>query len=254
MTMRTHKDFGPRLCEVDTTDGKVLVPVTVKRSRRLRYIRVTVNESMEVTLKIPWRVSEKVAMEFFQSQGNWVGRMLKNKPRRLSLLEYLQKKPWLSVNGRKVELVCEFTRGQTRIDCEHTGRQVRLKFDPRQPRDPQILQLLKGYAKHTLLERTRCLAEMVGVQVNRISVRDQLTVWGSCSDRGTVSLNWRLILLPFQLQDYLIFHELAHLTHLDHSPEYWNHLLRYDHDTRKHDKQIAHSFSHIMALGRSDAC
>lgn len=248
--MRTSKEFGSRLCEVDTIDGKVLVPITVKRSRRLRYIRVSVNESMEVTLKIPWQVSETVAMEFFQSQGNWVGRMLKNKPRLLSLLEYLQKKPWLSVNGRKVKLVCGFIRGPARLDYDHIGKKVHLKFDPRQPRDPQIIQLLKGFAKQSLLERTRCLAERVGVQLNRVSVRDQLTVWGSCSDRGTVSLNWRIILLPPELQDYLIFHELAHLTHLDHSTGYWQHLLSYDPAARQHDWQIANSFARIMTIGR----
>ena len=70
--MRSLKESGPRFCEVETIDGTVLVPFTVKRSRRLRYIRVSVNELMEVTLKIPWQVSEVAAMEFFRSQGNWV--------------------------------------------------------------------------------------------------------------------------------------------------------------------------------------
>ena len=248
--MRSLKESGPRFCEVETIDGTVLVPFTVKRSRRLRYIRVSVNDLMEVTLKIPWQVSEVAAMEFFRSQGNWVAGMLKNGKRRLTLFEYLQKKPSLTVHGSKVDLVCGFVRGPARINYNRTDGKVHLKFDPRQPREPQILRLLKCFAKQTLKERTEYLAKIVGVRTNRIGVRDQRTVWGSCSDLRTVSLNWRIILLPPKLQDYLIFHELAHLTYLDHSSKYWKLLLSYDRAARKHDRQIANSFEQIMTIGR----
>jgi len=57
--------------------------------------------------------------------------------------------------------------------------------------------------------------------VKRVTVRNQRTRWGSCSRRGTISLNWRLIQAPPFVRDYLIFHELAHLREMNHSPRFW---------------------------------
>jgi predicted metal-dependent hydrolase len=54
-----------------------------------------------------------------------------------------------------------------------------------------------------------------------VVVRNQKTRWGSCSRKGTLSLNWRLVLIPPEVMDYLIFHELAHLREMNHSPRFW---------------------------------
>jgi predicted metal-dependent hydrolase len=59
------------------------------------------------------------------------------------------------------------------------------------------------------------------LQVNRITVRNQRSRWGSCSRRGTISLNWRLIQTPVFVQDYIILHELMHLREMNHSARYW---------------------------------
>ena len=69
--------------------------------------------------------------------------------------------------------------------------------------------------------RLRPLAEELGVRPSRITVRSQKTRWGSCSGSRTISLNWRLMLLPSLLVDYVLAHELCHLRHLNHSCRFW---------------------------------
>jgi predicted metal-dependent hydrolase len=69
-------------------------------------------------------------------------------------------------------------------------------------------------------------AHGLGGNVKRVTVRNQKTRWGSCSSRGTISLNWRLIQTPDFVRDYIILHELAHLRHMNHSARFWQEVKR----------------------------
>ncbi len=68
------------------------------------------------------------------------------------------------------------------------------------------------------------LAELAadhGLAVSRVSIRNQRTRWGSCGRDGHITLNWRLVLMPPSVRDYVLIHELMHLRRMDHSPHYW---------------------------------
>ncbi|HEY7188503.1 MAG TPA: SprT family zinc-dependent metalloprotease [Vicinamibacterales bacterium] len=76
-------------------------------------------------------------------------------------------------------------------------------------------------ARRELPARLLELAAEHGLTVARVSIRNQRTRWGSCGRDGHVSLNWRLILMPPEVRDYVLVHELMHLRRLDHSRAYW---------------------------------
>ena len=66
-----------------------------------------------------------------------------------------------------------------------------------------------------------CGLGRIGVRPSRVSIRGQKTCWGSCTGNGSISLNWRLMLLPRELAEYVLIHELCHLRFLDHSASFW---------------------------------
>ena len=69
--------------------------------------------------------------------------------------------------------------------------------------------------------RVEHYAPRLGVRPSRVTIRGQRSRWGSCSGKGTVSLNWRLMMVPSALADYVVVHELCHLRHMAPSPRFW---------------------------------
>ncbi len=80
---------------------------------------------------------------------------------------------------------------------------------------------LQIQATHELPLRLTELAKTFRLNVTRITVRNQRWRWGSCSKSGHICLNWRLIMMPAWVRDYVLIHELMHLKRLDHSPKFW---------------------------------
>jgi len=81
-------------------------------------------------------------------------------------------------------------------------------------------------AARELPVRTLELAAWHNFTVRRVTVRNQRSRWGSCSRRGTISLNWRLIQAPPFVRDYIVLHELAHLKEMNHSRRFWREVAR----------------------------
>lgn len=86
----------------------------------------------------------------------------------------------------------------------------------------------KNYIKHKnealllITERIKKLNLKYNFQYNKISIKNQKTLWGSCSKNGNLNFNYKIIFLPSEIQDYIIIHELCHLKELNHSPNFWN--------------------------------
>lgn len=90
--------------------------------------------------------------------------------------------------------------------------------------DTQRAALTRRYidaAKEYFPKRVAYFHQFTGGTYSRITIRDQRTRWGSCSSKGTLSFNWRLMLAPPAILDYVVVHELCHLRHMDHSPAFW---------------------------------
>lgn len=82
-------------------------------------------------------------------------------------------------------------------------------------------QKARELARLVLTQKAGLYGSIMKVTYGRISIRDQKTRWGSCSTKGNLNFNWRLILAPEEIQDYVVVHELAHLKEMNHSPAFW---------------------------------
>jgi predicted metal-dependent hydrolase len=85
----------------------------------------------------------------------------------------------------------------------------------------------KTEAKNRIISRLRQLARKYGFSYNKISIRNQRTRWGSCSAKGNISLNMKLVALPPELFDYVLLHELVHLRVHNHGRKFWRELDKY---------------------------
>ena len=79
----------------------------------------------------------------------------------------------------------------------------------------------RAAARETIAARVAFFEQVVGVHPRSIRIKGQKTRWGSCSARGLLNFNWRLILAPPPVLDYVVVHELCHLVHLNHSSSFW---------------------------------
>ena len=91
----------------------------------------------------------------------------------------------------------------------------------------------KDQAKRIFQEKAERFSKIMGLKYNRMMVKNQKTRWGSCSSKGNINLNWRVIMAPDEVSDYLIIHELVHLKYLNHSPDFWNLVKTYQPDYLK---------------------
>ena len=101
--------------------------------------------------------------------------------------------------------------------ADQTLRVASLEQDCR----PVIERHLHRLATVELPPRVFHFAQLHGLSVQRVTVRNQKSRWGSCSRRGTISLNWRLMQAPGFVANYIILHELMHLRQMNHSPKFW---------------------------------
>lgn len=93
-------------------------------------------------------------------------------------------------------------------------------------------------------------AERMHIQYGRVSIRDQKTRWGSCSGKGNLNFNWRLLMMPEYIMDYVIVHELAHRREMNHSPRFWQIVENYIPDYQKRRQWLKDNGSYYMEAVR----
>ncbi|HVY71966.1 MAG TPA: SprT family zinc-dependent metalloprotease [Verrucomicrobiae bacterium] len=198
-------------------NGRPVPLVFVKHPRARRYVlRLRADGAARVT--IPRGGSMVEATRFAASQREWLERQFEKRatqPPRVKEwragMEIMLRGEMLSIQPGTVDEPGLLRLGEMTFRVDDPAADLRRVIEAR----------LWRMAARELPPRVMELAALHGLIVRRVSVRNQKSRWGSCSQRGTVSLNWRLIQTPEFVRDYIILHELMHLRQMNHSSRFW---------------------------------
>jgi predicted metal-dependent hydrolase len=196
---------------------------SVRRSDRARRVRVRVDPrdgSVEVVL--PRRAAAREAASAVAELGGWIAR--RRAEVAVAQARVAARAGTVPYLGAVLELRPE--AGRTRV---HRRGDILLVPDAEVGSEVMRSALERWYRRQARIEiapRLDAAAAAVGREYAKLSIRDQRTRWGSCSSRGAMSFNWRLLLAPEAVLEYVVRHEAAHLAVMDHSPRFWAVMAR----------------------------
>lgn len=198
--------------------------ISVRRHRRARRYTLRIHAaSREVILTMPPRGSVREAKAFAQKHGGWIATRLRRLPAAAPFADGTVL-PLRGVPHRVVH--CPGRRGTVWTEASESGESLLCVAGEAPHVGRRVGDFLRREAHRDLVAASRRAADMIGVNMTRVSVRDQSTRWGSCSTSGVLSYSWRLILAPPFVLEYLAMHEVAHLVEMNHSPRFWRLVQR----------------------------
>jgi predicted metal-dependent hydrolase len=204
---------------------------TVRRSDRARRIRVSVDPHAGVEVVLPKRAAAREAAAAVEELRPWIERRLAEAERvREQVASRGDTVPYL---GSELRLIKEpgRTRAHRRGDALHV---------PAAPsaRKAAIERWYRRAARAEIAPRLDAATKALGRPYTALTIRGQRTRWGSCSTTGAMSFNWRLLLAPEEVLDYVVWHEACHLVLMDHSPRFWALVAEHCPDYAEHRRWL----------------
>jgi predicted metal-dependent hydrolase len=189
------------------------IPYTVRRSARARRVRVNVHAHAGVEVVLPARAPERAAAAAVSELRPWIERRLREaRDVRARIAARAGTLPYL---GQSLELVAQ--PGRTR--AHRSGERLLV---PAGDARPAIERFYRRAARAEIGARLDHATVAAGSTYSALDIRAQRTRWASCSPKGRMSFNWRLLLAPERVLEYVVWHEVCHLEILDHSPRFWS--------------------------------
>jgi predicted metal-dependent hydrolase len=214
-----QRSTPPKTTEI-VLDGQV-VSIAVKVSARARSFRLSLPANGPL-LTLPEGARWADAEAFLHRHRHWLAARLP----RTALAQRLEAGAMVPLRGVPHLVVGTGTlRG--RVEASHTVDVPALHVPGEAAHHPRRLyDWLKKEALADLSRQSAWHAERLGVTVKQVRLRSQSSRWGSCSSTGNINYNWRLILAPPHVLDYVAAHEVAHLVEMNHSDAFWATVAR----------------------------
>jgi predicted metal-dependent hydrolase len=184
----------------------------IRRSTRARRVRVTVDADGTVTVTLPRRAPERAAADAVQELAPWIARRRRTLAR--AAAEVARAPGTVPYLGAELSLLPQ--PGRERVH-RRGGTLLVPQGDPR----PALERFYRRAARAEITRRLDAATARAGSRYTGLTIRGQRTRWASCSSEGRMSFNWRLLLAPAEILDYVVEHEVCHLEVMDHSRRFW---------------------------------
>ena len=224
------------------------ISYTIQRTERRKTATLQIVDG-KLTVVVPSRFSDKQVSDLVDSRLERIQRTIANQEKILSRTETeFVSGHGFKYLGRTYRLkVYRNGTGQTAL---RNGRlEVWTSRNAKEKSNDIKQSLIDWYqrrAEEKFQERLKVYQKKVGISVSSLRLKDMKTKWGSCTSKGKITLNWRLIFAPTRIIDYVVVHELCHLVCHDHSRRFWSKVMRLlpDYESRREWlKQNEHSLT-----------
>ncbi len=219
-----------------------LPPYSVRVSGKARrmILKVSLQKGLEIVL--PRRHQVREVFTFIQAKKTWIEKNVNLLKERQPASDFLILPDELNLRAYQEQWKVHYTSAaQSPTLLQRPGNELVIYGDIREIKLCQALikQWLQKKAFIILGEHLQRLSREYGFIYKKHGIRDQKTRWGSCSAKGHIHLNFRLIFLEAELARHILLHELCHTVHLNHSARFWRLLSQYDENWQQHRRASA---------------
>ena len=209
--------------------GELILNVQIERTRRKKTISLQVKDN-KLIIKAPKKLSKRSLDELIQRKINWIKqRLIINlEEQNLRHRKFIDNDKFY-FRGKDYRLRLISGKEET-VKIEADLLVVTYIDDTTIDRKAIKTFLIDWYLKESLKilkTRTNYLAKKMKVQPSGMTVKNYISKWGSCTAHNKISYNWRIIMAPDYIIDYLIIHELSHITEPNHSKDFWQTVAKY---------------------------
>lgn len=226
---------------IETSNNQITYTV-VKTKRKT--IGITIDMNGEVKVSAPLRISEKQIKEVVQKKADWIIIKVNEVRERNSntvCREFISGEKFLYLGKEYTLEIVEKDLGQAEVFMQEDTIAVYISQGmSEESRKQTIKEALVKWYRQRFAEVVKDRIEKYSLQLKvapcKVVIKDQKIRWGSCSKKGNINLNWRLIMAPLHVIDYVVVHELCHLKVMNHSKDFWNlveSILPNYHESRK---------------------
>lgn len=207
----------------------------IKRSSKTSGVKIQIKPDSQIVVMAPKFIPEFIIRKFVEGQKIWIeNNLAKVKKNQVAVKTdelYIFDKKYQIVINSQADKMGIFVR-EDKIFINNLTKKSSVKIKQ------QIEEFLKKTASKYIATRTQILAKQMGIAYQRISLRQQSSRWGSCSSRGNLNFNWRLVHYSPSIIDYVIIHELAHRLEMNHSKRFWEIVKKNDSEYLIHKGQL----------------
>jgi predicted metal-dependent hydrolase len=237
MTQTGYQSAMAKKCKA-SIDGQPIT-YTLKRSLRARRIRLEVRPQTGLTVIVPHSYKIRQLPGLLKSKERWISNNLAKYLQTPSVRKEFKSGDTVPYLGRDLELVKRENHSVAGgVTLEDNMLAVSSDLFKNGILELALEQWYRTEAAKVISQRIDKLSSMMGIGYKRISIRGQKTRWGSCSRKRNLNFNWKLLMAPEPVIDYVIIHELTHLKEMNHSKRFWKLVAQYCPRWREHKKWL----------------